>query len=216
MNAARSLPVPWALDAPAAVRRALLPAALAAALAGCAGPAAPPLQWLRLPAEPPAAPPLAGRSAATPSGPWQLVLPVALPGHLDRDALLVPRGAAALQPLAGVRWAEPLRDAVPRLLRQDLARMLAAPVWTAPLPPGVPPPVQLRLELAALDVAADGRGVLLQARWSLADAAGARPPRLAEAAFTTPAADGSADALALAHRAALAELARRIVAAAGS
>lgn len=179
----------------------------ALALAGCASPL-PPVQWLRLPADPPGAD--VQRPAAGPA--WQLMAPVLLPGHLDRDALLVPQGHAGLQPLGGARWAEPLRDAVPRLLRQDLARLIGAPLWTAPLPPGVRPVRQLRLEIGALDVGADGRSVRLQARWSLADPAGAGTPQLGEAAFSTAAAGADADALAVAHRQALWQLAQRIAA----
>ncbi len=200
-------------------------------VAGCASPL-PPVLWLRLPAQ---APGMAGQVGAAPrlaanSPGWQLTAPVLLPGHLDRDALLVPRGSAGLQPLGGARWAEPLRDAVPRLLRQDLAQALGAPLWAAPLPPGVRPARQLRLEILALDVAADRRSVLVQARWSLADPAGASPPQLGEASFSTPAngvhvdpenvdaaaADGGtsavANALAIAHRRALWQLAQRIAA----
>lgn len=185
-------------------------AVLTALLAGCASPL-PPITWVRLPAEAP------GSEAAAPATPtrevWQLMAPVLLPGHLDRDALLVRTGAAGLQPLGGVRWAEPLRDAVPRLLRQDLSRAWGAPLWTAPLPPGVRPTRQLRVEFSALDVTADGRGVQLQARWVMADAQGAAPPQIGEAAFVTPASGPDADALATAHRRALQQLAQRIVAA---
>jgi len=123
-------------------------------------------------------------------------------------------GSAGLQPLPGLRWAEPLRDAVPRLLRGDLAQALGAPLWLAPLPPGVRPTRQLRLELLALDVGADGRSVALHARWSVADASGARVPRLGEAALRVPAAGSDGAALATAHRQALQQLAQRIAAAA--
>ncbi len=183
----------------------LLAAALAA---GCASPL-PPLQWVRLPAQLPDA---SAAPRPSPGPAWQLMAPVLLPGHLDRDALLVPQGQAGLQPLGGARWAEPLRDAVPRLLRQDLAQLLGAPLWAAPLPPGVRPARQLRLEITALDVGADGRSVRLQARWSLADPAGATAPQLGEAAFSTPADGADADALAVAHRRALWQLAQRIAA----
>jgi len=130
---------PHAGDLPMPTRRHILTAALPAAallLGACAGSSLPAVQWVRLPAEAPG--PAAAPAPAAP-GVWQLMAPVQLPGHLDRDALLVPQGAAGLQGLGGARWAEPLRDAVPRLLRQDLEREFGAPVWTAPLPPGVLP-----------------------------------------------------------------------------
>jgi len=179
----------------------------AALLGACAGGSVPPVTWVRLPAEAPGA---AAAQAPMPKAVWQLMAPLQLPGHLDRDALLVPQGAAGLQGLGGARWAEPLRDAVPRLLRQDLERELGSPVWIAPLPPGVSPTRQLRVEFGAFDVAADGRGVVLQARWSLADPKGSASPAVFDAAFSTPATGPGASELALAHRQALAQLARRI------
>jgi uncharacterized protein len=191
-------------------RRHLLTVALPGAallLGACAGSSLPPVQWVRLPAE--ASGPAAAPTSAVP-GVWQLMAPVQLPGHLDRDALLVPQGAAGLQGLGGARWAEPLRDAVPRLLRQDLEREFGAPVWVAPLPPGVLPTRQLRVEFSAFDVAADRRGVLLAARWSLADAKGGARPVVFDARFTTAAAGLDANDLAIGHRQALADLARRI------
>ena len=113
-------------------------------------------------------------------------------------------------PLGGARWAEPLRDAVPRVLRADLSRALGAPVWAAPLPPGVKPTRQLRVDFSALDVTPDGRGVSLQARWSVVDASGASAPRLGDTAFVTAAGGTDANALAAAHRQALQQLARHM------
>lgn len=186
---------------------AALPGTVALLLGGCASGGLPPVRWVRLPADAPGAAPATG---APVPGVWQLIAPVQLPGHLDRDALLVPQGVAGLQGLGGARWAEPLRDAVPRLLRQDLEREFGTPLWTAPLPPGVRPTRQLRIELTALDVTADQRGVALAARWSLADAQGGSRPAVFDARFDTPAGGSDADALVLAHRQALAQLARRI------
>jgi uncharacterized protein len=203
---------PTPLPPGSAARRGALLAGLLW-LAGCAAPL-PAVQWLRLPAQAPEAlPATPAAGAAAQAGPaLQLVGAVGLPGHLDRSALLVPQGGASLQPLGTTRWAEPLRDAVPRLLRADLALLLDAPVWASPLPPGVLTPVQLRMELQALDVAPDLRSVRLQARWSLADPQGVRPPSLHEASFDTPAAANDADTLARAHRQALWTLARQVAA----
>jgi uncharacterized lipoprotein YmbA len=189
------------------VLSATLPGAAALLLGGCACSSLPPGRWVRLPAE---APRQAAAPAAAVPGVWQLMAPVQLPGHLDRDALLVPQGTAGLQGLGGTRWAEPLRDAVPRLLRQDLEREFGTPLWTAPLPPGVSPTRQLRIELTAFDVTVDLRGVALAARWSLAAAQGGARPAVFDARFSTPASGSDADGLALAHRQALAQLARQI------
>lgn len=186
--------------------RTTLPGAAALLLGGCAGSGPPPPRWVRLPAEVPGP---AAPGAAVP-GVWQLMAPVQLPGHLDRDALLVPQGTAGLQGLGGARWAEPLRDAVPRLLRQDLEREFGTPLWTAPLPPGVRPTRQLRVELLSFDVTPDQRGVALAARWSLADLRGGALPAVFDTRFELPASGSDADALALCHRQALALLARRI------
>ena len=201
---------------------------IAAALlvAGCGAPV-PATTWLRLNAEPPAPAALVPGSAAAAASStaaavetWQLVGPVRVPAYLDRDTLFVPQGAggAALRPLGSARWVEPLRDALPRVLHEDLVRALrlrrpALSLWTSPLPPGVQPARQLRVELTAFEIDAGGRAVLLRARWSLAAADGAAPPAVHEAAFETPVtAVEDAGAWATAHRQAIAALAGRVAA----
>lgn len=183
-------------------------------LLGCA--AAPRAGLLHLPATPPAA--LAGADVPSPPGSpaadsWLIQYPVRLPDYLDHDALLLRQGAAGLQRLPGFRWAEPLREAVPRLLRADLARLLGeARVWTVPLPAGVQPARQLRLEVLAFEADAGQRQVQLQARWSLARADASTPPVAQAVTLQVPVAGGGADALAAAYRSALWQLAQRVVA----
>ena len=181
-------------------------------LSGCAGTGSPPVQWLQLRAAAPA-----GAAANANPGPspfvWQLALPVRVPDYLDRDVLLVPQGQAGLQAVAGYRWAEPLRESVPRLLREDLATLLGeARVWSAPLPPGLVIQRQLRVELLALEANAARTAVELRARWSVADAAGSAAPRVDSAVLSVPSAGSDADSLAAAHRMALWLLAQRIAA----
>ena len=189
---------------------------LALLLTGCVVgtgslPPLPPLQWARMPAQPESAP--AARPAPAGSDVWQLVAPVPIPGHLDRDALLLPRGQAGLTPMAGVRWAEPLRDAVPRLLRDDLSGLLGAPVWQAPLPPGVRPTRQLRIELMALELRPEGDAVVARARWSIATPRDASaPPRVGEAATEVRVADAGPESVVRAHREALWRLAQAVAA----
>lgn len=189
-------------------RRRLLPGLLALlALAGCGH--SPPVQLYRLRSEPPQPfappPPSAER--------WQLLQPVRLPDYLDREALLLPQGRSGVLALSGHRWAESLRDAVPRLLRQDLALLLGeGQVAVSPLPPGWAPTRLLRVELLALEADADRQAVRLQARWTLGDPAGQRPPQTLSASLRAPAAGASIDDLVAAHRQALWDLARRIAA----
>ena len=179
-----------------------------AALSACVA-TSPPVQLYRLNALPPVTAPPAGVT----QGIWQLVLPVSVPEYLDRDAVLVPQGQSGLQALPGHRWAESLRDSVPRLLRQDLSLLLgASSVWSAPVPAGVVISRQLRVELTALDIGADRASVVLQARWSLADPSATTPPRAEAVALSIPSAGTDVDSLVAAHRLALWRLAERIAA----
>ncbi len=182
--------------------------ACAALLGGCGTPQpAPRLYELR------AAPPVTVQPVAS-TQVVQLLSPVRLPEVLERDALLMPQGQAGLEALQGHRWAEPLRDAVPRLLRQDLATLLGeARVWSAPLPAGVAPTRLLRVDVLVLHANAQRNAVTLQARWTLSDPAGATPPRVELAQISAPSDGPSPDALVAAHRLALWRLAEQIAAA---
>lgn len=142
---------------------------------------------------------------------WQIVGTPRVPEYLDRDALLMPHGDAGLRPLPGHRWAEPLRESVPRVLRQDLAALLGADrVWSAPVPPGISVTRQLRLELQALEATPDRRAVRLRARWTLVDPSGQTPPAADQADLTVTSAGIEPDQLVSAHRLALWRLAERI------
>ncbi len=179
-------------------------------LAACGS--SPPVQLYRLPSAPPRMP-AATEVAAPSSHAWQLMLPVRIPDYLDRQALLLPQGDAGMLALSDQRWAESLREAVPRVLREDLARLRGEDrVWTSPVPAGVAIARRLRVELLALDVAPDRRSVRLQARWSLVDPAATLPPILGTANFTEAAPDGRIEELVAAHRLALWHLAERIAA----
>lgn len=186
-------------------RRAALCLLAAAAVSGCAG--SPPIRLYHLKSEPPL-PAAPGRPL---DEPWQLLLPVRLPEYLDREAILLPEGRTGLLALSGHRWAEALRDAVPRVLRSDLTVLLGeGRVWTAPLPPGLRAARQLRVDIAALEVDADRQAVRLQASWTLVDPRGGQPPRVASVALRVAAEGGSVDGLVAAHRLALWRLAERI------
>jgi uncharacterized lipoprotein YmbA len=177
-------------------------------LAACGTPGPAP-QLYQLQAEPPA--PV---TEAQPPVALQLQLMAAtLPELLERDALLVPQGGNALQVLPGHRWAEPLRDAVPRLLRQDLALWLGLPqVWAAPVPAGVVVQRQLRVEVLQLQVDAARSRVQLQARWTLSDPAGSVPPQGRVETLSAPVVGTGVDAIVSAHRMVLWRLAGAVAA----
>ncbi|MDT8998811.1 PqiC family protein [Paucibacter sp. APW11] len=179
--------------------------AIPALLAGCSS--SPPVQLYQLRAEAPVTTPSVAASTV-----WALG-PVLLPDYLDRDAIVRPSGAASLQHNPSQRWAEPLREAVPRLLAQDLAQLRgSAQVWRMPVPPGVQVDRQLRVDVQRLDAKADSRQVVLQARWTLVDPSGKTKPVVLERRIELEASDASVDALVSAHRSALWQLAEAIAA----
>jgi uncharacterized lipoprotein YmbA len=191
-------------------RRTALATLLAAGglAAGCSH--SPPVQLYHLRSAAPVPVPTPAPSTAV----WQLLLPVRLPDYLDREAILLPQGDTGLLALSGHRWAESLRDAVPRVLRQDLGALLGeGRVWPSPLPSGVTATRQLRVEILGFEAQADRASVRLQARWTLTDPQGRTPPRADGATLRVAAEGGSIDRLVAAHRLALWRLAERIVSA---
>jgi uncharacterized protein len=190
-------------------RRWLAASAASATLlaAGCR--TSPPTRWYALPS--------AWDEVAATHAPaaevWELSSRIDFPGALDRDTLQLARGDTGLQPLAGHRWAEPLRDALPRVLLHDLQRLRGADrVWAAPAPPGVVPARRLHVALQALQGDAAHRELLCDARWWWVALPADAPPRTGAARFTVASADDSVDALVAAHRRALWQLAQRIAA----
>ena len=76
----------------------------------------------------------------------------------------------ALQALPEVRWAEPLAEAVPRLLRRDLARAATeagqpVQVWGAALPAGLSAALRLRIDIERLEADLAAGRVRLAAIW---------------------------------------------------
>ena len=185
----------------------LAAACLALLLTACGSPSPPP-QLYQLRSEPPAtaAPAVAGATTLQ-------LMPLTLPELLERDAILVSQGSSGVAVVPGHRWAEPLRDAVPRLLRQDLALWLGlAQVWGSPLPAGVTVQRQLRVELLTFQADEGRRAVQLQARWTLSDPGGATPVTTRVELLSAPVQGSAVDALAAAHRVALWRLAEAVAA----
>ncbi len=177
-------------------------------LAACSSPSAP-LRWYRLPSEVPggdAAPPAATGAAG--NAVWELSPTLPIPELLSRDTLLVEEGDAGIRMLYGHRWAEPLRDALPRLLRDDLSRWVPG-LWSGPASPKAPIAGRVQVELSALQGSLPRRQVLLSARWVVTPNTSA-PPRAFRADEAVPWTDASPEALVVAQRVAMWRLAQRI------
>ncbi|MCE4555558.1 PqiC family protein [Roseateles cellulosilyticus] len=200
---------PWA----ALPRRRLLLLA-AASLAGCATRETPPRRLFGLTGTPPL--PADARPGQDDRA-WVLSPQVALPELLDRDELLVAEGSAGLRPWPEARWAEPLRDALPRLLAEDLGRLRAPyAVWLGGAADRDVESLRLNVRVDEWLARPDGSGLVLtlRARWHWAPlqapAGTALPPAGNADIAQRCAAD--ADSLADAYRRSIVALAARIVA----
>lgn len=191
----------------------------AGALAACSTTSAP-LNWYRLPSEAPPGEPAPRAAAAVASGAavWELVPGLPMPELLGRDTLFVEEGAAGIRLLYGHRWAEPLRDALPRLLRDDLARFVPG-LWTGPASPNAVLAGRVQVELLALQGSLPRRQVAVSARWVVTPSAaaatdpGARvAPRAYRTDETVPWTEMSPESLVVAQRVAMWRLAQRIAA----
>ena len=198
-------------------RRDLMLLLSAAALTGCATRDTPPRRLYALTGTPPLP---ADAKPGQDGRPWVLSPQIALPELLDRDEILMAEGSAGLQPWPEARWAEPLRDALPRVLAEDLWR-LRQPY---PVALGTKAQADSGAETLRLTVQVDewlarpaGAGLLLTLRalwyWApLRAPAGTALPPSGAATLTLPC-GAQADALADAYRRSVTALAARIVAA---
>lgn len=177
-------------------RRLVLLAGSGLLLAGCAAPL-PATVMLRLPAS-------AVGNIAPDEGPRVGLVSLRLAGHLERDALVVATGQGTLQASLQARWAEPLREAAARALRNDLD----------PAGPGrasAPLALRVTVELQAFELQADRRTVRLEAVWEgLGDAGSIRTSQRQRFVTDVRAASDGLDDAVLAHREALHRLARHI------
>jgi uncharacterized protein len=197
---------------------------LMATMAGCGAIAPPAMRWYRLPMEPPPGAP-ASRPQAGAAPVWELAPALPMPEMLERDTLLVEEGAAGIRLLHGHRWAEPLRDTLPRLMQRDLEWWLPG-LWPAPAPTAVPVAGRIQVQLLGLLGSLPLQQVRASARWVVtpapeADAhananatprSGRAPPRARQDEIQVPWTGTSAESLVVAQRAALWELAARIAA----
>jgi len=109
------------------------------------------------------------------------------------------------------RWAEPLGEAIPRLLQHDLALWLhTAQVWLGPPPAGWTATRRLGLEIQAFEALPARDAVRLAARWSISPASATADALLAQADLQAPIHGSGHRAIVQAHRLALWRLAQCI------
>ncbi len=193
----------------------LILAAFGAAGCGIAsGPAPPPKVFMLAPVSSSAAedrqPDTADTDAAVPV----IVGPVELPAYLDRPNVIKRQGSRIIAS-ESVRWAEPLEQAVERVLALEInkgaAGFRAYPVSFNP-PPAEAMSGALNLTVNCYSFeAVNGEEVQLQAEWALTDAGGRRLLAKSEASYHVLLDHGSWEDIITAMEQALARLSADVV-----
>ena len=186
--------------------------ATAAMVVACASPPAPPVRLYRLPLQ--AEGVRAAPAAASPR--WELRA-VWVPDYLDRRALLVRDGDAVLRALDDDRWAEPLRESLPRVLRADLEVGLGvgSVLWRADATARAQASQVLDVEILQLEADPQRPAAWLKARWQLRSRSASSqeaPASWQEGEWTVAARSALPSDLVRAQREALAALAGSILA----
>jgi len=137
---------------------------------------------------------------------------VQMPEYLERESMVVPQGQAGLQVLHNDRWAEPLRDAFPRVLGESLAAQVPSlDVWTTPPGSGLQPTWMMRLEVLRFEADPTLSAVHLTVRATLTSAGTpAGMPVVRRFDLTSPVHGSGLDALAAAHGSAVTALATQM------
>jgi hypothetical protein len=127
------------------------------------------------------------------------VLPVHVPGHLERPQIVTWAGPGEVRIDEYVRWAEPIDEGVTRTLAEDLDALLPArSVIRSPWPAAVTPSCRVRVALRAFGLR-EGGEVRLEGRWSILPGQGVRPLGQRTASYgrgPLPAGPGGVDAAA--------------------
>ena len=94
-----------------------------------------------------------------------VLAPVTIPASVDRPQLIVRQGAVRVVALEQERWAEPLREAVPRVLAESMqAQLTNASVTSALGLAPARPEVRVSVDITRFE-ALPGERVIIEARW---------------------------------------------------
>lgn len=141
---------------------------------------------------------------------------VEIPEYLGRNEIVFRKGDAEVELAPLHRWAEPLRDSVPRVLAENISTLLNTErISVYPWTGGAPPDYEVAVRIVRFDAGDDGL-VRLVAHWQVARNPGQGGPVVEKSLIKTPVAGEAGGStrygrIALAHSRALAELARQIV-----
>ncbi len=136
--------------------------------------------------------------------------PVRMPDYLDRPQIVMRTTRSELLLARFDRWAEPLTDTLPRVLAQNLSRLLCIKtVSLYPFRPSVPKDYRLDVEVIRLD-GMRGHEVTLEAWWSLSDGPGKKVQVSKRSKLTEPTQGNDFEALVEAHSRVIGSLCRDI------
>ena len=114
-------------------------------------------------------------AAAATALPAVSVGPVTLPEVVDRPQLVVRAAANRVEILETHRWAEPLKSGIPRLIAENLRRLLQSDrVSSYPQHAGVDADYRVLVDIQRFE-SSPGEAVTVEAVWSLRRAAGGAP-----------------------------------------
>lgn len=113
-----------------------------------------------------------GTPAPTAADPAVAVGPVTLPEVVDRPQLVVRVAANRVEILESHRWGEPLRSGIPRLIAENLRRLLRSDrVSSYHQHAGVDADYRVLVDIQRFE-SSPGEGVTIEAAWSLRRTAG--------------------------------------------
>lgn len=153
--------------------------------------------------------PLVGLPTAPNALPTSLhINPVSLPETVDRPQLVMAVDRHQVRLLENHRWAESLKSAIPRIIADNLSRLLATDrVSWHPHPSPHQADYRITVDFRRFEGASDQ--VTIDALWSISRA-GNQPPIAGRSLISQPLADSSPEALAAAYSQALAAMSNDI------
>ena len=147
-------------------------------------------------------------SKLTAAAPSVAIASVTLPELVDRPQLVVPDAGSKVVILETVRWAEPLKSAIPRLLAENLSRLLGSDqVSYYPQHAAYAPDYRIFVDIQRFETT--GATVVVDALWSIRTTQAGKPVT-GRSRITEPAGTAEYEALTAAYSKAVAAVSREL------